>query len=246
MVPELGTLLIGATSHILQVLDTGHAQATTSGDRKLTTHHGSRFPFFRLVDRKGQIRAFHNTCRHRGFPLAHANQGKSSILACKYHGWSYGLDGRLAKAPFHGDVNGFEKDQNGLLSIHVHIDKLGFVWVNLDSSGVPEICWDEQCEGVDIQQCMEGFDSSEYHFDHTWEMESAYNWKTLADNYNGCLHCKVAHPDTVGLVGVPAYRVEGKVGHLQHHNRRQETGINDGEIQIASTYHFPNSCMTVS
>ena len=242
--PELYQLERRAIFSKRWILVTHKLRLQVTGNYLRITEAG--FPFFLIVDRKGQIRAFHNICRHRGFPLVHENQGKSSILACKYHGWSYGLNGRLAKAPYLEDVKGFDKDRNELLPIHVHIDKLGFVWVNLDSSEVPEISWNEQCEGVDTQKRTEGFDFSEYHFDHAWGMEGAYNWKTLADNYNECLHCKVAHPDTVELVDIELYRVEGKAGHLQHHNKRQEAGANSGKIQIASMYHFPNSCMTVS
>ena len=44
------------------------------------------YPFFVLKDRKDKINAFLNVCRHRAFPLVHQDEGKVSILACKYHG----------------------------------------------------------------------------------------------------------------------------------------------------------------
>lgn len=99
-------------------------------------------------------------------------------------GWSYGLDGKLAKAPKYQDVEGFCKDRNGLFPIHVHIDKLGFVWVNLEAATTPSVAWEDDFAGVDCQQRLQHFDMTEYHFDHQWEMIGDYNWKTLADNYN--------------------------------------------------------------
>lgn len=97
-------------------------------------------------------------------------------------GWSYGFDGRLAKAPKYQELEGFDKSANGLFKVHVYIDKLGFVWVNLASGG--PILWEDDFGGVDEQPRLQGFRMDEYHFDHEWGMMGDYNWKTLADNYN--------------------------------------------------------------
>jgi phenylpropionate dioxygenase-like ring-hydroxylating dioxygenase large terminal subunit len=84
-------------------------------------------------DRQGTIHAFHNVCRHRAYPvIEQEKQGKAKILACRYHGWSYGLNGKLAKAPGYQDLE-FDKEQNGLLRIHVKIDRNGFIWINMDA-----------------------------------------------------------------------------------------------------------------
>ncbi|KAK1082831.1 hypothetical protein LTR48_006713 [Friedmanniomyces endolithicus] len=72
------------------------------------------FEFVLTRDREGKINAFHNVCRHRAFPVVTGDQGSSKILACKYHGWSYGLNGKLAKAPGYQELDGFDKSQNGL------------------------------------------------------------------------------------------------------------------------------------
>lgn len=44
------------------------------------------FNFFIIKDRKGEINAFHNVCRHRAYPVVEQSEGKAQILACKYHG----------------------------------------------------------------------------------------------------------------------------------------------------------------
>lgn len=133
------------------------------------------------------------------------------------------------------------------MPINVHIDNLGFIWVNLEF-GSPSIAWDDLFHGVDTRPVLSEFNLDEYKFDHTWGMQGKYNWKTLADNYNECLHCKTTHPDTNGLVEIQAYRVEEHNGSLQHYNQRQESGLNaeNGRMIIISTYYFPNACMTVS
>ena len=51
-----------------------------------------------LLVRDGALRAFANTCRHRGARLA-AGSGRALRIVCPYHGWSYRLDGSLASAP---------------------------------------------------------------------------------------------------------------------------------------------------
>lgn len=213
-----------------------------SGDYLRITEAG--FSFFLCLGKDDILRGFHNMCRHRGFPLLQKDEGNAKILACKYHGWSYGINGKLAKAPHFEEFSDFDKEKTGLLPIHIHIDQLGFVWVNLEASEVPTTSWSEQLDGVDQQKRFQDFDFSQYRFDHTWGMQGEYNWKTLADNYNECLHCRTAHPDTAGLVEIDAYRVEGKDGHLQHYNKRQDDGLTD--FKLASTYYFPNACMTVT
>ena len=48
--------------------------------------------------RDGEVRAFHNVCRHRGARICNAGQGKAKLLVCPYHAWTYDLDGRLRTA----------------------------------------------------------------------------------------------------------------------------------------------------
>lgn len=242
--PELYELERRAIFSKYWMLVTHKNRFLTPGDFVRITEAG--FPVILCMNREGKINGFHNICRHRGFPLLHTDSGNAKILSCKYHGWSYGMNGKLAKAPEFNEFSDFHKEDNNLFPVHVHIDKLGFVWINLESTEVPSIAWNDVFEGVDSRTIYEAFKFDEYDFDHTWSMQGNYNWKTLGDNYNECLHCKTAHPDTSALVEISAYRVEGHKGSLQHYNERQDRGFNDGQIQISSTYYFPNACMTVS
>ena len=51
-------------------------------------------PIVILRDRDGEVRAFHNTCRHRGSRICSAEKGRANRLVCPYHQWVYELDGR--------------------------------------------------------------------------------------------------------------------------------------------------------
>ncbi|KAH8879271.1 ISP domain-containing protein [Thozetella sp. PMI_491] len=193
------------------------------------------YPFFILRDRKGNINAFLNVCRHRAFPLVHDESGTVKSLACKYHveDWSYGFSGNLAKAPKFDMIpqTEFNKDEYSLYKLHLHIDHLGFLWVNLDASMTPVVSWDEQFKEVDTEERITKFYNMEdYVFHHSWSLDGcAFNWKTLVENYNECYHCSTAHP--------------GIAPHINGHQVRQ---MEAGNITASPTFMYPNSSVTMS
>ena len=117
------------------LLTTHKARLPNTGD--WVQYEVADFKFIIAKDRTGAINAFHNVCRHRAFPVVTQENGNNSILACKYHNWTYGLNGKLTKAPGYQELEGFDKSKNGLFPIHVHIDANGFIWVNMDSAEKP-------------------------------------------------------------------------------------------------------------
>lgn len=204
------------------------------------------YAFVLCMDKDGDtLNGFHNICRHRAFPVVTEDSGNAKVFSCKYHGWSYGLKGQLAKAPRFDTVQTFNKANHSLFPIHVHVDALGFIWVDLDASPDPEIKWKDDLDGVDTQERLQAFDFSQYRFDHVWTMQGNYNWKTLADNYNECYHCQVAHPDVRKLADLTFYYTVSKPGYIQHFSR-PKVGKEEDDIRNVSTYYFPNACMTVS
>lgn len=72
--------------------------------------------FFLIKNKKGEIRAFHNICRHRAYPVVRKQKGSSIVLGCQYHGWSYNTDGDLTKAPQFDNIEGFEKKRKFIIS----------------------------------------------------------------------------------------------------------------------------------
>lgn len=203
------------------------------------------YQYVLVRDREGKINGFHNICRHRAFPVVTEEQGSSRIFSCKYHGWSYGLNGKLAKAPGYQDLEGFDKSQNGLLPIHVHIDYNGFIWVNLDSGEMPHISWEDDSKRIDIKSQFEDIRWDDYTFDHSWEIEGSCNWKILADNYNECYHRQTAHPDVQSSTDLAGSSVDTKTGGIIYKAHSKAEQIATG-LRTASTYYFPNVSMTVS
>lgn len=200
------------------------------------------FPFFLVMDREGNINGFHNICRHRAFPVVAEGAGTTAILSCKYHGWSYGFKGNLAKAPRFDTVPDFDKAQHSLFPIHVHVDGMGFIYVNLEA-GEASVPWSADFEGLDTQPRLVAYDlMRDYQFDHTWDMDGDYNWKTLADNYNECYHCPTGHPGVAGVSDLASYRVETVGGQIVHYNKNKS----DSSMELASQYLFPNACFTVT
>jgi phenylpropionate dioxygenase-like ring-hydroxylating dioxygenase large terminal subunit len=181
-------------------------------------------------DRVGEIHAFHNVCRHRAYPVVEQEKGNAKIFSCKYHGWSYGLNGNLAKAPGYQELPTFDKAKNGLFPIHVRIDRNGFIWINMDSKKEPEVSWESQFDAVDEQERFDDFNFEDYEFNHTWNMES--NFKTT-------------HPDLPAIADLETYDVNCAADHIQHDPKTTDEQRAKG-LGICSTYMFPNVSFTVT
>lgn len=75
----------------------------------------------------GVARAFRNICRHRNIILA-AGAGKGSVLTCPYHGWSYGLDGRLRGVPREHGIPCLDREKSSLIPLPIR-ENAGLLWV---------------------------------------------------------------------------------------------------------------------
>ena len=84
-----------------------------------------------IRNRDGVLRAFFNVCRHRGARLCTAASGQlKGSIQCRYHAWTYGLDGRLIGAPNVLNDTQFDRTSYGLLPVALEVWE-GFVWLNL-------------------------------------------------------------------------------------------------------------------
>ena len=93
-------------------------------------------PLVILRDREGRVRAFANTCRHRGALLLEDGTGNCRGIKCPYHGWVYGLDGALTGAPDMEQTIGFDRADYGLTPIRLETWG-GFMFVNFDAHAGP-------------------------------------------------------------------------------------------------------------
>src|SRR6185437_81944 len=87
-------------------------------------------PVILLRDRSGEVRAFHNVCRHRGCAILAAPVRGQPTLRCPYHGWAYGLDGRLRATPLWDGRRVTPPDALDRASLGLHPIRCG-VWADL-------------------------------------------------------------------------------------------------------------------
>ncbi|KAL4423240.1 hypothetical protein ABPG77_000032 [Micractinium sp. CCAP 211/92] len=85
-------------------------------------------------DERGRLRAFHNVCRHHAAILAPPGAGSADCFRCGYHGWTYGLDGRLLRATRLAGIQGFRAAEHGLRPLQAD-EWSGFVWVRPGAAG---------------------------------------------------------------------------------------------------------------
>lgn len=161
----------------------------------------------------GELRAFHNVCRHRAYPVVRKDSGSSTVIGCKYHGWSYNSDGKLTKAPHFDDVEGFKKEENSLIPIQTHVSELGLVFVNF--SHKEAMPFDQWFEGLNVE--MTEFDFSDYDYHMSYELDGQFNWKTLMDGYQECYHCPTAHPGLSSAFRMNTYKVVPKTRYCRHY-----------------------------
>ena len=214
----------------------GHTgQLATPG--YFATHVG-RTPVVVTRDRDGVLHGFVNVCRHRGFALAEGEAGRET-LQCPYHAWTYGLDGRLRKAPRSEEEPDFPQDELGL--VPVAVDTWGpFVFANCSTAGGgrdPEPL--AQALGSLPAQVAElGLDVDSLVHHSRWEAEVEANWKIVSENFLECYHCQVAHPAFSELIDVsPEAYLLSTDGRLSTQHGPPRTATPGDELPRAQ-FHF--------
>jgi Rieske 2Fe-2S family protein len=150
-------------------------------------------------DADGRLYASYNVCRHRGSQLLDPAAGScaASALRCPYHSWTYGLDGRLLRAP-HADLTGV--DVEGLRLAPVGVDVWGgFVFVHL----TPEAATPLADAAARAGRSLANYGLADLVTGATMSYQVAANYKVLLENYNECYHCGPVHPELCRLV--PAF-----------------------------------------
>ena len=140
-------------------------------------------------DASGEIRAFHNHCRHRGSRLCREAHGKlGSAIVCPYHAWSYGLDGALRNVPAMSEVPGFDAADYPLHSVALH-EWEGFLFVNLNKQPQP---FHDALPGLVGR--FKQWHASELRVADRRVYDVDANWKMFVHNFSECYHCPLAHP----------------------------------------------------
>ena len=211
------------------------------------TSRAGDVPVLLVRDGDGTLRAFLNVCRHRG-SIVCKGSGRRETLQCPYHAWTYGLDGRLLKAPRSEREGGLEHEELGLVPLQ--LETWGpFVFVNPDLEAPP---LRESLEDVPERIAAAGIDVDGLRFLTRAETEYEANWKICAENFLECYHCAVAHPGFSAVMDVSpdAYLLETSGFRMSQHGppRPEPRGTYDprGEVE-RSQFHllFPGTVVNV-
>ena len=150
-------------------------------------------PVLLVRDREGKLRAFANICRHRGAPVA-SGSGNARSFSCPYHGWTYGLDGKLAGVPHEDAFGGVAKAAHGLQPLAVG-ERHGLMFVRLGANDPSAIDVDAHLHGLGGEIASYGLER--YSFFDSQVMTPAINWKFGIDTFLEAYHLPALHRTTV-------------------------------------------------
>ena len=151
-------------------------------------------PMLLVRGRDAELRAFYNTCRHRGAPVVRQSSGRSTLLRCQYPSWTYGLDGRLVAVPDERDFSCLDKSTRGLLPVRCET-WAGIVFVNLDADAMPLLEYlgslpaELDCVGMEKLRAV-----------HYKSYLIDCNWKAAADAFMEVYHINTIHPTNAGIM----------------------------------------------
>lgn len=147
--------------------------------------------------RDGTLRAFLNSCRHRGALICDQPEGQvRRNLQCPYHAWTYGLDGKLVAAPNLADLGDIDRAAYGLIPVAA-TEWLGYLWVCL--ADTPPSFADDVIGAVTDRlgstESIERYEVDQLVLGRRERYEVAANWKLIIENFMECYHCATIHPE---------------------------------------------------
>ena len=141
------------------------------------------------------IKAFYNTCMHRGAPVVRDKKGSTNLLRCQYHSWTYDLGGDLVKVPDMRDFKDFDISCKKLKKVFCDTWD-GWVYISLSDSDPGSL--------IDflnpVAQELKCFKSSELITVYKKTVTVKANWKTCLDAFMEVYHAPTIHKDTVNIL----------------------------------------------
>ena len=200
-------------------------------------------PILAVRGKDGKVRAFRNACRHRGAEVA-SGMGCAKTFVCPYHGWTYGLDGRLARVQHERGFPDLDKSTHGLVPVLAQ-ERSGIVFVT--QSGQPG----EHDPGEGLPDLI----AADQDLIDTHDNEVDVNWKVSIEGSIEGYHIRFGHPDTFYPYGYDNLNVVehcGRNSRVTFPFRRIEKLVDVPaaerriEGRVTYVYHlFPNALVTV-
>ncbi len=195
-------------------------------------------PILAVRGRDGRARAFRNACRHRGAQLAEGT-GCQKAFVCRYHGWTYGLDGCLRHVPHEDGFPGLDKSARGLTPVET-AEMSGLVFITQDEPHLVEPCLAELPELIAPGQRLIA----------TTEQETPANWKIVVEGFLEGYHIRSTHRETFYPIQFDNLNVVETFGRnsriafpYQRINKLRETPPAERSVNgmLTYVYHlFPN------
>lgn len=171
----------------------GHeSEVAEPGSYRLFTRSGA--PILVVRGHDGVLRAFYNSCRHRGAPVVRDDCGVVKRLTCQYHSWSYDTAGELRAVPEARSFAGLDEPALGLVPVRCETWQ-GFVFVNEDPDAAPLV----DHLGPLTEQMAE-IDGSSLQVLGRQHHRIRCNWKLLVDAFVEVYHIRTIHPDNAALL----------------------------------------------
>jgi choline monooxygenase len=150
----------------------------------------------------GALNAFFNVCRHHAAQVM-SGAGCTQSLVCPYHGWTYGLDGRLQKAPELGAVKDFDREAFGLVPMAVEswCDLLFINMAKQPARLAPQL--------LELERRLRAMQLDTLTFVARRKYRLACNWKVYVDNYlDGGYHVGYLHQGLAAQLDMDSYQTE--------------------------------------
>jgi choline monooxygenase len=189
----------------------------------------------------GRIRAFFNVCRHRGGPLAVCD-GYGKMLQCKYHGWTYTLEGQLRGIPKFDRTELFDKKDYGLVPLALDSWE-GMLFVQVTPGRVPLA---RHLAG--IRERIAPHQPSSMKFFRRVDYTVNCNWKVYVDNYLEGYHVPLVHPSLSSILDYQQYVTELMEHYTLQHSPLSDENRSYGIETGGTAYYFhvvPNFMMNV-
>jgi phenylpropionate dioxygenase-like ring-hydroxylating dioxygenase large terminal subunit len=196
----------------------------------------ARTPVVVVKDADGDLRAFANVCPHRGHAVAEG-QGTRRTLQCRYHGWTFALDGKLRSAPRTDNEPSFDRECVGLRQLAV--GRWGpLIFVNPE----PQASFNAAADPLIRAAGRRGLDIDAFPRRATREWELACNWKVTLDNNTECYHCATVHPTFASNYYVDSdhYLVEGHEYCFTHESPMRRSDNTSPAPDFHLYYLWPN------
>jgi len=159
----------------------GHAsEVRASGDFVRRTIAGS--PLFFTRGKDGAVRAFFNSCPHRGATICRQDAGNAKVFQCFYHAWSFGLDGELVGLPDEAAYSdGFDRAEMGLREVPRCESYRGFIFICFDADAVPLTQYLAGAKDI-LDLIVDAADGAAEIIGGTHDYSMNANWKLQVEN----------------------------------------------------------------